>query len=161
MQDAAKYYTQLCPAGLCVPSVEIDDRGFMTAGANKSQQVVGGDGRRLGVDQWVKVGGLVTEKSAIDHEAYCLGLIINDGKRCYCTRLDTEVAHQSLGAREGETVGTEAFGQLIQIHVAILFAGHQPHASFFVAQKQVLGMRPGQLAANGLGFGDRVDGWVI
>jgi len=128
----------------------------MSGGAEEFDQALAGDRRRPAVHQGVKVEHRVRHHGGIEDDAHPAGAVVDGGERSHRAGLDAERLAQELGGaeREAPRCAQEAV-QRFELDRRVFQRDHEEQRTLFVAQKQVLGVPAGHLAAQRPRFLDR------
>ena len=100
-----------------------------------------------GVDQRMKVERLVFHHRSIQHHGNAAGRVVDGGKRCYRAGLDAQQSRsRSEAPNENRPLAASTRCRLFS-RCRVFRRHHQVDGVFLVAQKQVLGVPAGHLAA--------------
>ena len=130
-----------------VPEIRLDPRQ-VSGGFEEFKESLAGNRRRAGIRQGVKVEYGVLHHRGVEHDSHAAGGIVDRGKRGYRAGFDAEEFAHQLGGAEREPPGCPKNPvQRLKFNRRIFTRHHQVGRTLFVAQEQVLGMAPGNRAA--------------
>ena len=131
------------------------DKRFAAGGPHEAQQIRRGDracrlvGQRMGVD------GVVPQQRLVEDEPNAAGSVVEQAEGGDRPRRHAKMLQERLRLAEGDPArGADQLMNLLEINFGVFIGGDQEEIVLLVLEEEVLGVAPGDLAAQGLRVGN-------